>query len=571
MIFLANGPSLLNAEVGPRRRKPAHFRTLDEGHALKMTPRALKNSLYLVCLSPFFGQSATVNGQIETLLHELILGIGSESHVDCRITPDGSRGPAYYTKGTIHVHDGLLDVLGPDLGEGALCFVLAHELAHHERRHVCSNFVKKAGQNTVWAEERRTREQRMANSRAYETEADIYAGLYGHIAGFKPLGVASETLDRIYAAYDIPDSLPGYPSLEERKILAEQAQQQLTQIVKAYDVAWVALATGETAAACNLLEIIIRDAEYSSPSLFGLLALAQFMDVFKRINDPKLNTWSWPVEMKKDPSARTRGISNDEKDECFEILGKAAQNAARANQLNQGRSARELAETGSMQTGLEASIAWLTKWLVAEGKSSQYGEMHDWIDQQSQEGVWNPSIEYNLRALTFWMDDNHKKALKALNRTSEVRQQLNRDAILDLRNGLTYHPTEPCPAIEELRKESVDFFSFQAGSQKEIVVIAGKKVLTSNRPRQGVSEITIGRGPDELNFILCDMEHFDGLCWGLHEGMTLAECVDLFPNQRKTTIQLDLGQLLCLPDDRLALQFNSQGFLSFVAISLKSR
>ena len=114
-----------------------------------------------------------------------------------------------------------MEVLAGERAEDALSYVLAHELAHHESELTCVRiFAKKVSATTDWADERSTKEQAIANPKRIETEADTYAGLYGHIAGYRPLDVAEETLDKIYEAYDIPDSLPGYPTLDERKVMA---------------------------------------------------------------------------------------------------------------------------------------------------------------------------------------------------------------------------------------------------------------------------------------------------------------------------------------------------------------
>ena len=515
-----------------------------------------------------WGQTEEPKVQVESVLRDLISGIGSDSRISCQMIADDSRGPAFYTRGKISVHEGLEDILGSELGLDALCFVLAHELAHHEREHICSNFVKKAGANTIWAEKRTSQAQRLSNSRADETEADIYAGLYGHIAGFSPLSEASATLDRIYEAYDIPDSLPGYPSLQERKILAAQAEAQLDDIVTTYDAAWVALATGETAAASRLLNIIIHEADYTSPSLFGLLALVQFMDAIQLINNLKLSIWSWPLEMSKDPSARTRGMSNEQLDLCFEILSEAANNAAKANQLNVGRSAREFAESGRVETGLEASIAWLTQWLLSSRQSQGFQRVDamGWRGVKTADGV--RGIERNLTSLTLWMDEDVKKAIKLLKQSSDPTDGLNLMAIQERRSGVRYLPLDACPILEDIQRESIPRFTFGSGPQKESVVVAGRQTLTISYPEDGLSDLVVGRGREKLNFILMDPKRVVDLCWGLQIGTQFQECVNLFSGQRKFTINLDLGRLLCLPDENLAFHFNSRGELSFVAVSL---
>ena len=99
------------------------------------------------------------------------------------------------------------------------------------------------------------------------------AGLYGHSfaieCGFARIYV--------YEAYDT--SLPGYPKLEERRRLAASTASKLDDIVNTYaQVTWPLPQEKRGAAASRLLNIIIHEsADYTSASLFGLLALVQFM------------------------------------------------------------------------------------------------------------------------------------------------------------------------------------------------------------------------------------------------------------------------------------------------------
>ena len=133
--------------------------------------------------------------------------------------------------------------------------------------HLCSHFAKKVSATTDWADERSTKEQAIANSKRIETR---YLSFMDTLLAIRPLDVAEETLDKIYEAYDIPDSLPGYPTLDERKVMAARSREEFNQVAKAYDAAWIALATGEYAAASHLLTTIIVDAEYESPEMHGL-------------------------------------------------------------------------------------------------------------------------------------------------------------------------------------------------------------------------------------------------------------------------------------------------------------
>ena len=509
--------------------------------------------------------------QPQLMLQNLVSGVDSNDPLDLELSSSKARGPAYYSKRTIYVHDGLMEVLAGERAEDALSYVLAHELAHHERNHLCSHFAKKVSATTDWADERSTKEQAIANSKRIETEADTYAGLYGHIAGYRPLDVAEETLDKIYEAYDIPDSLPGYPTLDERKVMAARSREEFNQVAKAYDAAWIALATGEYAAASHLLTTIIVDAEYESPEMHGLLALAQFLNAVKSLNNPKLSQWSWPIQMHRDTNSRTRGMSRDEKEFLLDALSSALKHAEKANKLNVGKGALELEEEGREETGLEASIIWLKKWITLDGQDGRYNKMIDVIESKkevNEEGFWRGAIVVNLEALTFWMAEKDKKAMKLLSAGPSAVNDFNVLAIQETRNGKDYQKLENCEQIQKLEQEAISRFSFGSASAEERVVVGGKKVLTTRTPKEGVFDLELKQGRSELSFLMLEPNALESFCWGLRPNLTLAELKNQFESQRKTLIELDLGSIICLPDAHLAFQFNATGVLSFVAISL---
>ena len=60
--------------------------------------------------------------QVESVLRDLISGIGSDSRVSCQMIADDSRGPAFYTRGKISVHEGLEDISRARVGAGRALF-----------------------------------------------------------------------------------------------------------------------------------------------------------------------------------------------------------------------------------------------------------------------------------------------------------------------------------------------------------------------------------------------------------------------------------------------------------------
>ena len=136
------------------------------------------------------------------------------------------RNPASYHPGkkTITLENKVLEVcysFGKD-SLNALAYILAHELGHHYRGHGwVTQFASLDFSNEI--EKKKESDQQKVDD---ETEADIYAGFYAHIAGYNALSVADKFLDKIYMEYDLSDSLPNYPTLTQRKKVVVENKHQ---------------------------------------------------------------------------------------------------------------------------------------------------------------------------------------------------------------------------------------------------------------------------------------------------------------------------------------------------------
>ena len=187
-------------------------------------------------------------------------------------------GPAYYSGGTVHLHQGLLDSLQKTLSEAdaarGVAYVLAHELAHHNRGHIATHFAKKSLRRTEVGSA--MRQNKALFTLSHETDADQMAGLYTHIAGIPALDLAPEVLQTIYTAYGIPDSLPGYPSLNERQRIATKMAEEMENVALLYDLALFATALGLYEDAEQLIVSLIRDLGYNPTEVYDLLGLIHF-------------------------------------------------------------------------------------------------------------------------------------------------------------------------------------------------------------------------------------------------------------------------------------------------------
>jgi len=67
-----------------------------------------------------------------------------------------------------------------------------------------------------------------------ETEADHKGLFYALMAGYNPLDIYPLLLDKIYANYNLPNEMEGYPSLEERKAINLQVQKKVMHLYNSF-------------------------------------------------------------------------------------------------------------------------------------------------------------------------------------------------------------------------------------------------------------------------------------------------------------------------------------------------
>ena len=112
----------------------------------------------------------------------------------------------------------------------ALAVVLSHELTHYYNDHTfCSDYAfanfksnaalkSKIGQSSYNARIEK------------ESEADIKGFFYTAAAGFQQHGLQGLLIGKVYAAYKLADIQKGYPSKQERIVIAQNAEKTATQL-----------------------------------------------------------------------------------------------------------------------------------------------------------------------------------------------------------------------------------------------------------------------------------------------------------------------------------------------------
>ena len=286
--------------------------------------------------------------------------------------------PAYYSNDIIHIEEKLLNLLNDSLGErynDGLAYVLSHELAHHNRQHVWNHFARTAVRNT----DARVYENRLSISIENESVADLDAGMNSHIAGYSSLDISASVLDLIYSSYDLPDSIPGYPTLEDRKAIQERRLEQFKDLSVFYDVALMSLQIGDADYAIKALKIVLQSG-YKSYEVYELLAYSYFMRAKNAVPYENVKLWAFPITLSENRvlSGSTRGIMNIQWSDLISDLNESKRmlSFAQDRTTNESNTALE----NSIKTLLKCVLAFNEEnddWKVIFHESENMGPVYD--------------------------------------------------------------------------------------------------------------------------------------------------------------------------------------------------
>jgi len=173
----------------------------------------------------------------------------------------------------------------------ALAALLAHEVTHYYEKHDWEEYFVKAFSKTMSVQS--VEEDTDAHSQD-EIQADYLGGFLAHSAGFQVMGLMPKLLVKVYEAYELPEQLPGYPSLAEREKMAEISQKKLKELLQVYEMAGYMASLGLHERAVDYYKFILRD--YQSREIYNNIGVSYFlasMDYFTK----KEVKYGYPVEL----------------------------------------------------------------------------------------------------------------------------------------------------------------------------------------------------------------------------------------------------------------------------------
>lgn len=202
--------------------------------------------------------------------------------------------------------------LGPDSLD-ALAALLGHELAHCYKDH---GWVSEFGNGFADLEVGQALQGRMGEANRMvelETEADYFGWFFGYIAGYRTLEIVPQVLQKIYAEYQLGDTIPGYPSLSERQEIARHSAERLHRMVPIFEAGHCLLLVAQYEEAARCFDHIART--FPSRELLNNAGVARALEAIALFPEGQLR-FAYPFEL--DAATRLRGGKKAEEYELAE-------------------------------------------------------------------------------------------------------------------------------------------------------------------------------------------------------------------------------------------------------------
>lgn len=186
-----------------------------------------------------------------------------------------------------------------DKADAALAFLLGHELTHYYEKHAWRRGFVSDFKGLKIA----MKLDSLIDDAANETQADYLGGFLAYSAGYGLFDKGPEVIKKLYDAYNLPASLPGYPSLADRQTLGQRTEEKLQRLVEVFDMANLLTAVGKYSEAYEYYRFVLM--EYQSREIYNNLGVTAVLDALQYFKEGELK-FRYPVELDLESSA-TKG------------------------------------------------------------------------------------------------------------------------------------------------------------------------------------------------------------------------------------------------------------------------
>ena len=276
------------------------------------------NKIYffsLIFLFSFKSYSSDCQERVNILFEKIIESIGNKSIIEPElIFSDEESNPAYMSGESITIENKLINLFCQDDNfEDKISFVIAHELAHYYLQHGWMINTGLSYANTV-GKSLKYKSFSAEEIKEVESQADIYAGFYGMISGYKTLDYAKETITKIYDVYKLPKELKKYPTFDERLKIIDDKIDQANNLNTIFSIATVLLKLNKFNASKEFYDAILSE-KFNSREIYNNLGLS-FLMYGVSISSTEISNLQYPIfidfeSRAKVKKSRSANLSDD--------------------------------------------------------------------------------------------------------------------------------------------------------------------------------------------------------------------------------------------------------------------
>ena len=363
---------------------------------------------------------------VEKIYEELVYARG-----DSRTLPpelvinDGNRFVAWMNPATgeIGIEKKALDFclsMGPD-SLNAIAALLSHELAHYYERHDgSSHFAALDGLDG----EDQAREQ-LAIGMQQEKEADTQGGFLAYSAGYNIYDVLPRLMPALYDTYELPDTVPGYPSLERRVEMSQEAANELLKLQTVFETANLLVLIEEYEKANVYYRHLLR--KFPSREMFNNAGICKVMNALDYYSISEM-PYVFPFE--PDPNSRLYNRKSGQDDRIAKrqrLLKLALREVNTAIQLDPAY-----------------GVAYLNKACIFTLQQS-WKDAEYWLDKARAFHDVDPAQCLVVEAIQLAMQGKEKEALKLLDQPAMKNLALAKVNKRVIAKGKVYPKDNPTP------------------------------------------------------------------------------------------------------------------------------
>ena len=266
---------------------------------------------FLLINISLFGNNC--ENKVQEVFNNIILSIGNNSIPEPElIFSSEERSAAYMSEESITIEYKLINLFCvEDNFEDKIAFILSHELAHYYLQHGWMLNTGLSYASTV-GKSLKYKSYDLEEIKEAESQADIYAGFYGKIAGYKTLQFAEYTLNSVYESYNLPRSLKKYPSYDERVKIINDKKDQANNLATVFEIGNILIKLEKYDLAIDAFRVILAS-KFNSREIYNNLGLSYLMYGIS-ISEDKLSKLIYPVYIDFQTRAtvsKTRSTLND--------------------------------------------------------------------------------------------------------------------------------------------------------------------------------------------------------------------------------------------------------------------